>query len=167
MKLTKFESSWGEAAMTAIYPGSRDDGLAGIEHVRFRPRPGEAGDVPSALPIFLAQVMRYLPFRAALGMRIAIWLVALAPFFVLGRLTTITRLSARDRERVVEGLVASRVYVVRSLFLILKTMGALLYGGDASVRARMAAARAPSSGVRPVAEAVDAAARAAPEAASA
>jgi hypothetical protein len=139
--------------MVAIYPGSHDDGMAGIEGM--------------ALPAFLAEVMRYLPFRAALGMRVAIWLVALAPFFVLGRLTTITRLSPHQRERVVMALLASRVYVVRSLFLILKTMGALLYGGNASVRARMAVSRAPSSGVRPVAEAAEAAAQAAVEAASA
>jgi hypothetical protein len=153
MKLTKFESSWGEAAMTAIFPGSHDDGMAGIDRM--------------ALPVFLSEVMRYLPYRAALGMRVAIWLVALAPLFVLGRLTTIRRLSPQDRERVVMALVMSRVYVVRSLFLILKTMGALLYGGDASVRARMAAARVPSSGVRAVADAADTGAEAAPEAASA
>ncbi len=63
-------------------------------------------------------------------------------------------------------LVSSRVYVVRSLVMILKTMGALLYGGDASVRARMAAPALPTSGVRRVSE-VTGAVEAAVEAASA
>jgi hypothetical protein len=38
---------------------------------------------------------------------------------------------------VVASLVVSKSYVVRSLVLILKTMGALLYAGDDAVRARM------------------------------
>jgi hypothetical protein len=38
---------------------------------------------------------------------------------------------------VVARLVVSKSYVVRSLVLILKTMGALLYAGDGAVRARM------------------------------
>ncbi len=137
MRLASWESAWAEAAMQAIFPGSPEEGMAGIADM--------------GLTGFLADVMRYLPTRAALGMRIAIWLVALAPLFVLGRLTTIARLPLLDRERVVAALAGSRVYAVRSLVLILKTMGALLYGGDASVRARMTAASVPASGVRPIA----------------
>ncbi len=45
------------------------------------------------LSAFVAEVMRNLPFRAALGMRVAIWLVALAPLLVLGRPRTIARLA--------------------------------------------------------------------------
>lgn len=141
MKLARWESAWAEAAMQAIFPGSTEDGLAGIEGMGLRG--------------FVAEVMIYLPFRAALGMRLAIWLVALAPVFVLPwarwRLATIARLPLCDRERVVAALVASRIYVVRSLVLILKTMGALLYGGDASVRLRMMDTSVPTSGVRRVA----------------
>jgi len=66
-----------------------------------------------------------------------VWLVALAPLFVLGRFATIAGLTVADRERVVARLVVSKSYVVRSLVLILKTMGALLYAGDGAVRARM------------------------------
>jgi hypothetical protein len=139
MKLTRFETTWAEAAMEAIFPGS-SDGLPAIHAMGLRG--------------FLAEVTRYLPFRAVLGMRVAIWLVALAPLFVLGRLRTIGRLAPADRERVVAALVTSRVYAVRSLVLILKTMGALLYGGDAAVRARMRAVPPPSSGVRPAADSV-------------
>ncbi|HEY8042203.1 MAG TPA: hypothetical protein VIF15_20510 [Polyangiaceae bacterium] len=123
MKLTRFETRWAEAEMGVIFPGSSDEGLADI---------GKLG-----VGAFLQEVMGAVPFKAALGLRLAIWLVALAPLFLLGRLATITGLRLPDRETVVNRLVASRSYAVRSLVLILKTMGALLYAGDVSVRARM------------------------------
>ncbi len=127
MNLTRFENRWAEAALGAIFPGSTDDGLADIRGM----------DVAG----FLRGVFRIVPAQAALGTRVAIWLVAFAPLFVIGRFATIARLAQVDRERVVAGLVASRFYVVRSLVLILKTMGALLYAGNDGVRARMNAPR--------------------------
>jgi hypothetical protein len=109
--------------MGAIFPGSREEGLADIR----------AMDVCG----FLGRVVATIPSKAALGLRIAVWIVALAPLFVLGRLALITSLAQADRERVVAALVSSRNYALRSLVMILKTMGALLYAGDEGVRARM------------------------------
>ncbi|HEY3817331.1 MAG TPA: hypothetical protein VGL81_09185 [Polyangiaceae bacterium] len=123
MRLTRFEDRWAEAAMGAIFPGSAEGGLADIRALDVRR--------------FLRQLMRSVPFQAAFGVRAAVWLVALAPLFVLGRFATIAGLAMADRERVVATLVVSKSYVVRSLVLILKTMGALLYAGDGAVRARM------------------------------
>jgi len=123
MKLTRFEDRWAEAVMGAIFPGSAESGLGDIR----------AMDVRG----FLRQLMRSVPFQAAFGLRAAVWLVALAPLFVLGRFATIVGLTVADRERVLASLVVSKSYVVRSLVLILKTMGALLYAGDGAVRARM------------------------------
>jgi hypothetical protein len=123
MKLTRFESRWAEAAIGAIFPGSREEGLADIC----------AMDVAG----FLARVMRCIPFQVALGLRAAVWLVALAPLLVLGRFATITGLTVSEREALVVRLVASESYAIRSLVLILKTMGALLYAGDDGVRRRM------------------------------
>jgi hypothetical protein len=123
MKLSRLEMRWAEASMGAIFPGSSESGLAGIQ----------AMDVRG----FLGQVMRIVPFQSALGLRLAVWLVALAPLFVLGRLCTIAGLVPADREKVVGRLVASRAYAIRSLVLILKAIGALLYAGDDAVRARM------------------------------
>lgn len=135
MKLARFEHRWAEAAMGAIFPGSSETGLGDIRGM----------DVPR----FLREVMRCVPFQTALGLRLAIWLVALAPLFVLGRLATIAGLALADREKVVGVLVTSRSYGVRSLVLILKTIGALLYAGDDAVRARMAVPRprSPKSGL--------------------
>jgi hypothetical protein len=127
MTLARFERRWAEAAMVAIFPGSVEMGLAGI----------------GAMPIepFLREVMCTLPFRAALGVRLAVWLVAVAPWFLLRRFATIAGLGQADRERVVAALVASPVYAVRSLVLLLKAIGALLYADDDRVRRCMAPPR--------------------------
>jgi hypothetical protein len=122
-QLTGIENAWAEAALTAIFPGSSEDGLAGIGSMDVRG--------------YLRDAMRRMPLKAAVGLRVAVWVVALAPLLVLGRLATIARLGAADRERVVARLVSSGSYAVRSLVLVLKTMGALLYAGDDAVRSRI------------------------------
>jgi hypothetical protein len=122
MKLTRFEHRWAQATLVAMFPGAREDGFADIA----------AMDVHG----FLVELTRSMPFKARLGLRAALWLVALAPLFVLRRLTTIARLSSSDGERVVAALCASRSYGVRSLVMMLKTFGALLYAGDDAIRAR-------------------------------
>lgn len=123
MNLSKLETTWTEAAMGAIFPGSRDAGLADIRAMDLRG--------------FVAEVMRTVPFQAALGFRLAVWIVALAPLFILGRFATIAGLDQAGRQKVITTLLASRSYAVRSLVMILKTIGALLYAGDDTVRARM------------------------------
>ncbi len=123
MKLTRFENRWAEAAMQAIFPGSRDAGLAGIRVMNVNG--------------FVRDLMGHLPLRAAVGFRLAVWLVALAPLVVLGRLVTIAGLNPEDRERTVATLVSSHWYAIRSLVLVLKAMGALLYAADDGVRRRM------------------------------
>ena len=133
MNLTKLETTWAEAAMGAIFPGSRDAGLADIRGMDLRG--------------FLSQVMSTVPFQAALGLRLAIWIVALAPLLVLGRFTTVVGLDRAAREDLIARLLANRSYALRSLVLILKTIGALLYAGDDAVRARM---NAPAPQLHPV-----------------
>lgn len=131
MKLSHLETRWAESALEAIFPGSNEMGLSDIRTM----------DVGG----FLRDLMREVPWKAALGIRLAVWLVALAPLFVVGRFATIARLGRSDRERVVAMLVASSSYVVRSLVLVLKAVGALLYAADRGVRARMMPP--PASGV--------------------
>ena len=123
MTLMPFERRWAVAAMQAIFPGSSDVGLADIG----------AMDIDGFLDEFVA----VLPWRATIGVRLAVWLVAFAPFWVLSRFATIVRLSARDRERVVVALISSETYAIRSLALVLKTLGALLYAADDRVRTRL------------------------------
>jgi hypothetical protein len=94
---------------------------------------------------FFASVQRAFPLHACLGIRVAIWMIALAPLFVLGRFTTIRGLSAADREKVVVALMASRQYFVRQLIMLLKGIGALVYAAVPAVRARMMGGRPASS----------------------
>ncbi len=130
MTLTRLEIAWGSAALAAIFPGSSEQGLAAIGTMNV------AG--------YLGEVMKGLPIRAALGLRMAVWIVALAPVFVLGRFVTIARLLQAEREAVIAHLMASESYVLRSLTLFLKTFGALLYAGTGAIRARMNAPPRPS-----------------------
>ena len=131
MKLTRFENRWAQATLASMFPGSREEGFADIQGMDVRG--------------FLTGVMRTLPFRAALGLRVAVWMVALAPLVVLRRAVTIAGLEDADRERVIVTLSASGSYGVRSLVMLLKTFGALLYAGDDRIRARLrpVASRAP------------------------
>jgi hypothetical protein len=127
MTLARFEMRWAAAAVEAIFPGLAEAGLRGIRSMN--------------VDGFLRELMTTLPLKAALGVRMAVWLVALAPLFALRRFATITRLALDDRERLIALLISSDSYVVRSLVLVLKTMGALLYADDGGVRERMTQSR--------------------------
>jgi hypothetical protein len=121
--LTRFELRWARDAFEAIFPGP--DGIRSL-------------DVEG----FLARMVRTAPLEPALGVRVAIWIVALAPLFVLRRVATIHDLSPEEREGLVVRLASNALYPVRQLVLLLKTVGALLYAGDATVRARLLAPQA-------------------------
>jgi hypothetical protein len=113
--LSRLERRWAGAALCAIFPA---------------PPPGAGARLGlSELDVdgFLTSTFARIPLEPALGLRIAIWIVALAPIFVLGRFATILALSAAERERVLTHLVVSKVYVVRQLVLALKAIGAMLY----------------------------------------
>jgi hypothetical protein len=128
MKLSHLENDWAMAALSAMFPGSAEVGLEGIAAMDVR--------------TYLDDVMRTRPLRAVLGLRLAIWIAALGPLLVLGRVTTLTRVSQPDRERVLDRLLAHRVYGVRMLVMLLKAFGAFLYAGDDRVRARVRPRRA-------------------------
>jgi hypothetical protein len=88
---------------------------------------------------YLERTFQAIPLEPAVGIRIAIWIVALAPLFVLGRVVTIHGLSKPDREKVVARLVMSPIYAVRQLVIALKAVAALLYASDREVRTAMLA----------------------------
>src|SRR5260370_8805174 len=106
MPVTRWENEWARAAIGAIFPGSVEQGFADIA----------AMDVPG----FLHRVIRTVPFRAALALRLAIWLVALAPLLVLGRPSTISRLPLPDREVLMPRLLSNKPYAIRSLGTLFK-----------------------------------------------
>ncbi|MEO6419853.1 MAG: hypothetical protein ABIP39_10625 [Polyangiaceae bacterium] len=136
--LTKIESRWARGAFGAIFPANE---LTGI------------GICDLDVETFLMEVRSATTFKSALGVRAAIWIVAFAPLFVLGKLRTISGLDQASREVVVGALMASPIYFVRQLTMLLKAIGAILYAGAPAVRKIMVPVRATAfreSGTRPL-----------------
>jgi hypothetical protein len=122
-RLTGTELVWARDAFDTIFPGhggARGVGTMNIE-------------------AYLEQTFMAIPLEPAIGLRIAIWIVALAPLFVLGRVATIHGLSKPERARAVAKLVMSRIYAVRQLVVALKAVAAFLYAGDREVRTALLA----------------------------
>jgi hypothetical protein len=125
-RLFAFERAWTDAAFDAIYP----DGTA-LGHGVLAMHPAR----------FLDGVLRDVPAEQSIGLRLALWLVALAPLFTIARLGTIASIGPAERTRVLERLLASPVYAVRQLVLSLKAMATLLYAQSVSVTAAMTTPR--------------------------
>jgi hypothetical protein len=122
--LFRFERVWARAALDAIYPSAASKDLpVGIS----------AFDVDS----FFDDLFLRLPLVTALGLRAAIWMVALAPLFVLHRLSTIARLGSGDRNLLILRLLGSQRYAVRQLVMALKATGGIFYGGAPQIRERV------------------------------
>ncbi len=123
-RLASFELAWTDAAFDAIYP----------EPPRSRLPHGIASMHPAR---FFDDVLSTVPFEQSLGLRVTLWMVALAPLFTIRRLGTIASLDAEDRVRVLTRLVTSSNYFVRQLTMSLKAMATLLYAKSDAVRAAM------------------------------
>ena len=137
--LSRTERGWAFAALGAIYPSHATDSLP-------------VGVCDLALGEYLRDLFASIPLMAALGLRAAIWIVALAPPFVLRRAVTVMGLDAKERQALVERLLSSSSYGIRQLVVALKAIGGLFFGGAASVKAAIfgEAAGHPASGVIPV-----------------
>lgn len=122
--LRPFERRWAHAVLETMFPGP-DRGALPL------------GIVDLDLDGFLDETLSETPVEASIGLRLALWVIALAPLFVMGRPATIASLPVGDRERVIGALAASPVYVLRSTVLALKAIGALLYCGDPVLRPLM------------------------------
>lgn len=122
MKLFQFELAWATAAFDAILPER-----SALPHGLARMHPGK----------LLGDVIALSPFEQSIGLRAAIWLVALAPLFFLGRLRTITSLAPHERQRVLERLLSSPIYVIRQLCVGLKAMASLFFALSPAARAAM------------------------------
>jgi hypothetical protein len=118
MRLFEFELTWANAAFDAVYPDhpALPHGIATL-------RP----EVP------FAEVVARSPLEQAIGLRAALWLVALAPLVVLLRPATIASAEPDERQRVFAALLACRVYFVRQLAVALKATAGLLYAQSVEV----------------------------------
>ena len=128
-KLSRMEMRWASATLIAIFPAPAKDEACKMP----------LGIADLDIDGYLTGTFARIPLEPAIGLRAAIWIAALAPLFVLGRLATITGLSAAERSDLLSRLIASPIYAVRQLVIALKAVGAMLYAGAPVVRAAMLA----------------------------
>ena len=122
MKLFGFERTWVTAAFDAIFPSgtSLPHGITQMNPARF-----------------FSEAIEVSRFEQAIGLRITLWIVALAPLFLLRRPKTIASIQNADRKRVLELLLTSPIYAVRQLVSAFKAMGSMLYSQSPAIRAAM------------------------------
>jgi hypothetical protein len=127
MRLFDFELAWARAAFGAVFPESvaMPHGIASLEPERD-----------------FADLIAVCPLEQAIGLRLSIWMVALAPLVLLRRARTIAGVSPPEREAVLTLLLASSIYAVRQLTVAFKAMAALLYARAPEIRAAMLDLRA-------------------------
>lgn len=89
---------------------------------------------------FFDETLAQVPLEQSVGLRFALWMIALAPLFLLGKLHTIASLERQDRVRLLEKLLASPIYAVRQLVLAVKALGIMLYAQSPEIREQMYAA---------------------------
>jgi hypothetical protein len=119
--LSRTERRWARAAFGAIYPSHSCEAI-------------EVGICDLDVEAFLGDLLRRIPLMAVLGLRVGIWIVALAPILVLKRFVTILGLTPGEQQALVIALLSSSSYAIRQLVVALKATGGLLFGGDFAVR---------------------------------
>jgi hypothetical protein len=122
MTLFAFERRWATAVLEAFAP----PGGAGLA-----PEPGEVDYVGG-----MQRMLGSFTQRAAFGLRAALWIAALAPLWMWGRLSSVTRMPLPRRTELVKHLLVHRFFLVRELAFLLKTAAAFALLGTRSVRGR-------------------------------
>ena len=117
-----FERRWARHLLAAFAPGE-GPGLA--------PLPGEVDYVAT-----FARMYREATPLAALGLRLALWIAALAPLWLWGKLATISKVAVERRPQLLRELLVHRAFAVRELSLLLKLTASMALLGTPSVRAR-------------------------------
>jgi hypothetical protein len=122
MTLLPFERRWAGALLEAFAPPG-GPGLA--------PEPGEVDYVAG-----MQRMLGSFTKRAALGLRAALWIGALAPIWMGARLSSIARVPLARRTEIVQRLLVHRLFLVRELMFLLKTVASFALLGTPSVRER-------------------------------
>jgi hypothetical protein len=120
--MTRFEQVWTADVLTAFTV----DDAEGLT-----PLPGEVDYLRT-----FQRMRRKSTKLAALGLRVAVWMVALAPLWLLGRIATFSKLKPRDRTELLVRLLAHKSMAIRELAMLLKLTAAMALLGSATARAR-------------------------------
>src|SRR5262245_17385409 len=122
MPLLRFERRWMKALLEA-FALPHQKGLS--------PQPGEVDYLSTA-----ETMMRSSTTWASFGIRAALWLIAWSPFWLYGKVQSISALSLRERSDLLRGLLCHPRFAVRELAGLLKIVACFALLGTASVRAR-------------------------------
>lgn len=142
--MMRFEKRWARALLAAFAPSAAADRGGATESEaapedlsrtrkrrRLAPRFGEVDYVS-----VLVRLMKQSTPQAALGLRAAIWIAALSPLWLWGRIATVTRLAAEHRTQLLGELLRHKSFMVRELALLLKFCAAMALLGNSEVRER-------------------------------
>ena len=131
--LLPFERRWLRAIWRAILPSEASPRLT-----------TGADDLP--MLAYFSDLMARSPLRFLLGFHAAIWIVGLAPLFMLRRLRTFAGLPQSEGSALLDRMAHSDVYIVRELPTLLKMIVCLGYAGHPKV---LDAVGIPNDGVPP------------------
>jgi hypothetical protein len=117
-----FEKRWAEAVLSAFTPPGEG---------RLAPAPGEVDFGGTMGRLFVV-----CGTKMALGFRLSLWIAALAPIWMWGKLSTAVSLSVARRTELLRDLCGHRLHLLRELGLLLKLAASLALLGTPTVLAR-------------------------------
>ncbi|HET6334296.1 MAG TPA: hypothetical protein VFG30_13830 [Polyangiales bacterium] len=131
--MTRWEHIWAVEVLAAFAPAAepRNGSSQPSKNSQLAPREGEV----DYLRTFRRMHAGSTPL-AGLGLRFALWMVALAPLWLLGRFATFSKLARAERTELLSRLLRHTNLVVRELALLLKLTAAFALLGTPSVRER-------------------------------
>jgi hypothetical protein len=121
LRLLRFERRWLVRVCETILP------------------PGDGPDLPrgaAAVPMgrFVDDFVVHAPLLSMLGLRAALWMLMLAPVFLLGRCQAFLDLPHGERVTLLDRLRRSNSYLVRESMLLIKLVACLGFCGLAAVQ---------------------------------
>lgn len=132
--MTRWEHIWAVEVLTAFAPAAESRGATSQPpklSSQLTPREGEVDYLRTFRRLYAGSTP-----LAGLGLRFALWMVALAPVWLLGRFTTFSKLARAERTEVLSRLLRHTSLTVRELALLLKLTAAFALLGTPSVRER-------------------------------
>ncbi len=131
MTLLSFERRWAQAILECFAPPSFSGAGSGAARDGLVPVEGEV-DYLRAFDVMCASSTA----KARLGMRLAVWLFALAPIWSFVSLRTLAGFPIDRRAAFLDRLLTSKIYIVRELGLLLKLSASFALMASPAVRAR-------------------------------